>query len=75
MKIETIIAEELVHQNKIMNRVKSYKQSINEKENISSLEHVTFLRGFVMWEEKKSITEHKNIPSLCGSVWVLHSVI
>lgn len=43
-----------------MNRVKSYKQPINEKRNISSLEHVTFLRGFVMWE-KKSITEHKNI--------------
>lgn len=62
MKIETIIAEELLHQNKIMNRVKSYKQSINEKENISSLEHVTFLREFVMWEEKKALQNTKISP-------------
>lgn len=53
----------------------SRKQPINEKRNFSSLGHVTFLRGLVMWEEKKHISEYKNIPGLCGSVWVLHSVI
>lgn len=36
-----------------MNRVKSHKQPINEKGKFSSLEHVTFFRGFVMWEDKK----------------------
>lgn len=63
MKIEKKnIAEELLHQNKIMNRVKSCKQPVNEKRNISSLEHATFLRGFVMWDERKALQNIKISP-------------
>lgn len=42
-----------------MNRNKIHKQSINEKGNFNSLEHVKFFRAFALQEQKKVLWKIK----------------